>query len=111
MTPGEAASARSELHFDGPRGPWVAVPDPMELTRHPAMPALKVKLDLLEQTAMIALAVDWSGKFIQQGIYSGSAGPVAGKSSKVGIHHPLGLDDDAGLVGDGKADEALNRFV
>jgi hypothetical protein len=75
------------------------------------VPMLQVQLYLLKQTAAIEGAIYRRGEFIEESIHGGSARMVPTKGCKVGIHHPLGLMDNAGLVGTREADEAANCIV
>ena len=69
------------------------------------MPALKVTLDLFEQTTPIAGSMPGRVKFVQQSINGGFAGAVALEGDEVAIYNLLGFVDGADPIRSCKADE------
>ena len=47
----------------------------------------------------------FSSEFLQQGVHRSPTSMVALELAQVGVHHALGLDDGAGLIGSGKCEE------
>lgn len=62
------------------------------------MPAREMTFHLLEQAAAIADPVCRRGKFTNQSLDGGKALSMAARGRKLGVHHPLGIHDNARLV-------------